>query len=57
MDFVDKLDSDVLYRIYSSQQDLMPGHYKLGVWRKNMCLLTRTHLPSYVKFLDYIELN
>lgn len=54
---MDKPDCDILSRIYASQQDMMPGHFKLGVWRKNMGLLTRSHLPSYVKFLDYIELN
>lgn len=33
----------------------MPGHYQLGIWRKNVGLLTRTHLPSYLKLLDFEE--
>lgn len=35
----------------------MPGHFQLGIWRKNISLLTRTHLPVYIKILDYLDTN
>lgn len=42
--------------ILKTQRLAMPGNYELGVWRKNMGLLTRAHLPFYIKLLD-IEQN
>lgn len=53
MDYDVRAEGEPIDSIYKNEEEAMPGHYRLGIWRKNIGLLTRTHLPSYIKFLDF----
>lgn len=55
MEYDSRAEGEPINSILKKEEDSMPGHYELGIWRKNMSLLTRTHLPSYIKLLDWNE--